>query len=186
MLACFLGCVRVNRQANNTVSSVGWAQKRRSREQQFSIDDKRQLTYRSQISNGNSASNAGSTQTLRFWFQADPIIHRVAEALFATQVPLRWLHRDMPQKELNLLQLPASLMPQTRACALEVVKRERRNLTVLCLLLHDTPNDLWAKSGAPNPSSLVDRTKERASCMLPTLAPSSATYPARYVSLFLA
>ena len=33
-------CVCVNRQANDTGSSVGWAQKRRSREQQFSIDEK--------------------------------------------------------------------------------------------------------------------------------------------------
>jgi hypothetical protein len=36
-------------------------------------------------------------------FQPDTIIHGIAEALFATQVPLRCLDRDVPQKELNLL-----------------------------------------------------------------------------------
>jgi hypothetical protein len=46
--------------------------------------------------------------------------------------------------------------------AAKVMRRERRNLTVLCFLLHNTPNDLGAESDAPNPSSLVDRTKERA------------------------
>jgi hypothetical protein len=42
-------------------------------------------------------------RSLRVGFQPNPIIHRIAETLFAAQVPLRRLHRDMPKKELNLL-----------------------------------------------------------------------------------
>ena len=96
--------------------------------------------------------------------QPNPIIHRVAETLFATQVPLRRLHRDVPEKELNLLQFTAGLMAKTGASPAKVVRRERRNLTGLCFLFHDTPNNLGAKSGTPNPASLVDRTKERTGC----------------------
>jgi hypothetical protein len=70
----------------------------------------------------------------------------------------------MPQKELNLLQFTARLMAKAGASPAQVVRRQRRNLTVLCSLFHDTPNDLGAESGAPNPASLVDRTKERTGC----------------------
>ena len=97
-------------------------------------------------------------------FQPDSIIHGIAEPLFAAQVSLRRLHRDMPQKELNLLQLTACLMAKTGTSAAKIVRRERRDLTILCFLLHDTPNDLGAESAAPNPASLVDRTKQRAGC----------------------
>ncbi|HTF70799.1 MAG TPA: hypothetical protein VK638_49825 [Edaphobacter sp.] len=114
-------------------------------------------------STGKSASGAGSTE-IPAGRQPNPIIHRVAETLFAAQVPLRRLHRDMPKKELNLLQLAAGLMAKTGTSPTKVVRRERLDLTSLRFLLHDTPNDLGAESVTPNPASLVDRTKERAGC----------------------
>ncbi len=95
----------------------------------------------------------------RVRFQLNSIIHRVAETLFAAQVPLRRLHRDMPQKELNLLQFTVGLMAKTGASPAKVVWRDRRNLTVFCFLFHDTPNDLGAESVAPSPASLLDRAK---------------------------
>jgi hypothetical protein len=94
----------------------------------------------------------GLRRSLQVRFQPNPIIHRVAETLLAAQVPLRRLHRDMPQKELNLLQFTAGLMAKTGASPAKIVRRERRNLTVHCFLFHDTPNDLGAESGAPNPA----------------------------------
>jgi hypothetical protein len=42
--------------------------------------------------------------------RANPIIRRFAETLFAAQGPIRRLHRDMPQKKLNLLHLTAGVM----------------------------------------------------------------------------
>src|ERR1035438_6179369 len=48
--------------------------------------------------------------------------------------------------------------------AAKVVRCERRDFTSLCFILHDTPNDLRAESIAPNPASLIDRTKKRAGC----------------------
>ena len=96
---------------------------------------------------------------LRVGLQRKPIIHRVAET-----VPLRRLHRDMPKKELNLLQLTAGLMTKTGTSPTKVVWRERLDITSLRFLLHDTPNDFGAESVTPNPASLVDRTTERAGC----------------------
>src|SRR5260370_18067880 len=93
--------------------------------------------------------------------QSNSIVDGVAESLFAAQVAFRGLYRNVPQQKLNLLQLPASLMAQTGACPAQVVRRERRNLTVPCFLFHDAPNDLGAESGPPNPTSLFVRTKNR-------------------------
>jgi hypothetical protein len=39
----------------------------------------------------------------RGWFEPDPIIDSVVEALFASKVALGCLHRDMSQQELYLL-----------------------------------------------------------------------------------
>ena len=91
--------------------------------------------------------------------QPDPIIHRVAETLLAAQVPLHRLHRDMSQEQLNLLPFTACLMTKTGASPTKVVRRKRRNLTVLCFLFRDTLNDLGAESGAPNPAALVIEQK---------------------------
>jgi hypothetical protein len=99
----------------------------------------------------------------RVWFQANSIVDRVAESLFAAQVAFRRLYRNVSQQKLNLLQFPSSLMAQTGACPPEIVGREGRNLTGLCLLLHDTPNDLGAEACSPDSASLVDRAKEGAS-----------------------
>lgn len=109
-----------------------------------------------------SASGVESTKTPGGRFQADPMIHRAAETLFAPQVPLRRLHRDVSQQELNLLQFTTGLMAKTGTRPPEIVRCEARNLIVLCFLLHDTPNDLGAEPCAPDPASLVDRTKDRA------------------------
>jgi hypothetical protein len=77
----------------------------------------------------------------------------------------------MPEKELNLLQLPAGLVAKAGAGPTKVVRRKGRNLTGLCHLLHDTPNDLGAEAGSPYPASLIDRAKESASCNSSRLHP---------------
>jgi hypothetical protein len=89
----------------------------------------------------------------RVWFPPDPIIHRVAETLFAAQISLGRLHRDVSQQELNLLQLTAGLMAKAGASSTQVVRRERGNLTALCLLLHYTPNHLGAEADSPDSPS---------------------------------
>jgi hypothetical protein len=89
-------------------------------------------------------------------------IYRIPESLFASEIALCRLHRNVAEQELNLLQFAAGLMTETSACPPEVVRCEKRKLTVLCFPLHDTPNDLRAETCAPNSAGLVDRTKEGA------------------------
>jgi hypothetical protein len=54
--------------------------------------------------------------------QADVIVDRIPEWLFAPQVPFRRLLRNVPQQELNLLQFTASLMAQAGASPSEVMR----------------------------------------------------------------
>lgn len=58
------------------------------------------------------------------------IVDRILKSLFATQVPLRCLDRDMPEKELYLLQLPAGLVAKTSASPSEIVRRKSRDTKV--------------------------------------------------------
>jgi hypothetical protein len=46
---------------------------------------------------------------------ADPIIDSASEPLFAAQIALRALHTDVAEQKLNLFQLAAGLMAQSRA-----------------------------------------------------------------------
>ena len=54
-------------------------------------------------------------------FDADAIIHRVPEPLFAAEIPLSRLDAHVAEQELDLFQLAASLVTETRACAAEIV-----------------------------------------------------------------
>jgi hypothetical protein len=92
----------------------------------------------------------------RVRFEPDLIIDSVAKALLAAQVSLRCLHRDVSQQKLDLLQFTTGLMTKTGTSPAEVMRRERRNLTVLCFFLHHAPNDLGAEADAPDSASLVD------------------------------
>jgi hypothetical protein len=91
--------------------------------------------------------------------QPDAIIYRIPESLFASQLALGRLYGNVAEQKLNLLQFAAGLVTEAGASSPEVVWRERWDLTVLCLLLHDTPNDLGAEAGSPNSACLVDRKK---------------------------
>jgi hypothetical protein len=115
------------------------------------------------------------------WLQANSVIDSIAKPLLTVQVAFCRLDRNVAQQKLNLLQFTASLMAQAGACASEIVRRESRNLTVFCLLLHDAPDDLGAEAGCPDPSSLIDRAKESASGDSVSLHPrvNSSFYPVR-------
>ena len=44
------------------------------------------------------------------WFEADFVIYRVSQPLLTSEVPLRRFHRNVPEKELDLLKFSASRM----------------------------------------------------------------------------
>ena len=65
----------------------------------------------------------------RVKFQPNPIIDCIVETLFAAQVLLRRLYRDMSQRGLNLLEFAAGLMAKAGASPAKLVRCARRNLT---------------------------------------------------------
>ena len=54
------------------------------------------------------------------------IIHGMPEILLAAEIALRGLDRCVPQQELNLLNLPTTVMAQFRASPPEIVGRDVR------------------------------------------------------------
>ena len=55
-------------------------------------------------------------------FDADAIIHPVPEPLLAAEILLSRIDAHVAEQELDLLQLAASLVTQTRACPAEIVR----------------------------------------------------------------
>lgn len=53
-----------------------------------------------------------------------PIIHGILELLFASDVPLRRLHRSVAKQQLNLFQLASTDMAKPGTCATQVVGRQ--------------------------------------------------------------
>ena|SRR6516164_7273844 len=90
------------------------------------------------------------------WLDANMIVYGPADSLFAAQVPLRRLHGNMTQQELNLLQLTASRMAEPRARSPEVVRREFGNACFPGEFLHHMPNGLLCKPFSPDPARSVD------------------------------
>jgi hypothetical protein len=72
--------------------------------------------------------------------QPHPIIHGLAEFLLAAQVPLRCLNGNVTQEKLNLLELPAGQVAQSRACASQIVWRPFGDSGSLGTCLDDVPN----------------------------------------------
>lgn len=58
------------------------------------------------------------------WLNPEAIVHRAPKLLFAPQVPLRRLNRDVSQKKLNLVQFVAGKMAQPRTCAAQIMRRQ--------------------------------------------------------------
>jgi len=100
---------------------------------------------------------------LNHWLKADFIVNRISKALLAAKVSLRRLNAYMAEQELNLLELPAGLVTQTRACAPHVVGSHIVEAAFRTSSFHNTPDDLWTESRLSNPLGLVDGPKDRPS-----------------------
>ena len=88
----------------------------------------------------------------QYRFDADSVVYGLAKSLFAAQVPLRRLHRYMPQQELNLFQLAAGSMAEPRARPAEVVRREFWHLQFLGVHFNHVPYHFFSHAIAPNRS----------------------------------
>ena len=91
-------------------------------------------------------------------FDADPVIHRGPNALLAAEVSLRRLDRDVPEEELDLLQLAARRMAQPSACSPKIVRREPLDARFAGVLADHVPDCLSVKlSPQAFPFSLTRR-----------------------------
>ena len=107
----------------------------------------------------------------RIRFEPNPVINSVVEALFASEVSLSCLNRDMAQQELYLLQFTTCLMAKTGTGATEVMGRQSWNLTDLCFLLHHAQMTFGLKpQPQTRPALLIDRSR------MPSAIPAAAIH----------
>ena len=66
----------------------------------------------------------------------------------------------MPEKELDLLQLPSGLVAEASARATEIMGRDRAEVAVRRRFANNGPDDLGCKARVPNFAALAHRTKE--------------------------
>ena len=83
-----------------------------------------------------------SAPVLRAWlgFDTDAVVHGSANPLLASEAAFGCLHRDMPEKELNLVQLSARGMAQLRARTPQIMRRYLGKAEFPRVLLHDMPD----------------------------------------------
>jgi len=90
------------------------------------------------------------------WLNPDVVIHRAANALFASQVALRSLNRNMPEQKLDLFKFSARSLAQTSAAATKVMRRNVRKSRLLGGVLHNVPDGFHGKPLSPDPIQSVD------------------------------
>jgi len=76
----------------------------------------------------------------RTGFNSDLVVDGLSQSLFAAQIFLRGLDRDMAQQKLNLFQLAAGAMAKTGARSSKVMRRESYDSNLACVLLDDMPH----------------------------------------------
>src|SRR5262249_34429120 len=89
-------------------------------------------------------------------FDSKFVVHSSAQLLFTSQVPLCRLNRNVPEKELNLIQLAASEMTQTRTGPAEIVRCKLFDSRAPRCTFDNLPKNLWRHPISPNLACLVD------------------------------
>jgi hypothetical protein len=93
-------------------------------------------------------------------FDADAIIDGVAESLLTPEISLSGLDAHMAEQELDLFQLAASLVTQTRACSAEIVWGDAGHCAFRTRVFHYTPDDFRAKPVRGDSARFVYRPKD--------------------------
>src|SRR5215471_16008559 len=93
--------------------------------------------------------------------KADFVVHCTSQPLFAAQISLRRLYRDVPQQKLDLFQLAASGMTEPGARAATIVRRQFSNSGLGRGFLHDMPDDLLRDAFTPDRAPSADAPEQR-------------------------
>ena len=73
-------------------------------------------------------------------FDAKSVVYRYSQTLLAANIAFGGLHRDMPEKELDLLKLTPRIMAETRTGPPEIMWCETWNAHARGSLLDNVPN----------------------------------------------
>src|SRR6267142_3033761 len=76
-------------------------------------------------------------------FDSDLVVDGLSQSLFTTEIFFCGLHRDVAQKELNLLQLAASTVTQSSTRSSKVMRREFQDPSLARVLFDDMPHHLF-------------------------------------------
>ncbi len=85
----------------------------------------------------------------RLRFNADAVVDRSANTLFAAEITFGGLDRDMAKQELDLLQFSSGRMAQFRARAPEIMRRDAPEAEFGGVLLYDVPNQAFGHAVTP-------------------------------------
>ncbi len=103
-------------------------------------------------------------------FNANLVVHGFPKSLSTTEVPLRRLHRDVPQEKLNLLKLTAGHMTEAGATAAKIMRCDPGYSEYSRVLFDNMPGDLL---GDVSPHARTARHMQRNSLPLVTPAPAA-------------
>ena len=92
---------------------------------------------------------------------AETVVDRASQSLFASKVALRRLDRDVPQQESNLIQFAAGQVTKPRTRATEVMRCELFDASASCRCPDHVPEHLRRHARAPDPAGLVDGAENR-------------------------
>jgi hypothetical protein len=93
-------------------------------------------------------------------FDADAIVHRVAESLLAPEISLSGLDAHVAEQKLNLFQFATCLVTQACASAAEIVWGNAGHRGFRTRVLHHTPDDFRAKAVRCDSARFVYRPKD--------------------------
>jgi hypothetical protein len=97
----------------------------------------------------------------RIRLDANAIIDGGSNPLLAAKVTFRRLHRNVPQEELNLLQLASRCVAEASTGPSQIVRRQFRHSNASGGFLDNVPNRLHSHAISPCPSNFVDPAEQR-------------------------
>jgi hypothetical protein len=78
-------------------------------------------------------------------FDTKSVVYRYSQTLLAANIAFGGLHRDMPEKKLDLLELASRIMAEPRKGPLEIMRRETWNVHARGSLLDNVPDRLFSE-----------------------------------------
>jgi len=93
---------------------------------------------------------------------ADSLVDRRSDALFASEISLCGLNRNVTKQELDLFQFTSGSLAQPRACPPQVMRRKLVDSSLRWELTDHVPDDLFSHAVTPNPAGPIHPTKQPA------------------------